>query len=179
METACLSPEIVRTLFAYDRWANRRVLQACAGLTHEQLLRNMGSSFPSVRDTLAHIFGAQWIWLERFHGRVPPGLPKPEQFPDLAAVTEQASQVQEQLDQYLQRLTPEELASAFEYSDLKGNRHRSYRWQVLQHLANHGTYHRGQITTLLRQLGAKPVSTDLIAFYRECAGASAAPGQPR
>ena len=47
------------------------------------------------------------------------------------------------------------------------------RWQALQHLANHGTYHRGQVATLLRQLGVKPVSTDLIAFYRERAAAAA------
>ena len=52
-------------------------------------------------------------------------------------------------------------------ADLKGNQFRNPRWQALQHLANHGTYHRGQITTLLRQLGATPVSTDLIGFYRE------------
>ncbi len=58
-------------------------------------------------------------------------------------------------------------------TDLKGNPHSNVLWQTLQHLANHGTYHRGQVTTLLRQLGAKPVGTDLIGFYRERAAQAA------
>ena len=66
-----MTPELTRTLFAYDAWANRRSLEACATLTPEQFTRDLGSSFPSVRDTLAHLVGAQFVWLERFHGRVP------------------------------------------------------------------------------------------------------------
>ena len=76
-----MTPEEIRTLFAYDAWANGRTLDACAALTPEQFTRDLGSSFRSVRDTLAHILGAQWIWLERFHGRSPTALPKPEQLP--------------------------------------------------------------------------------------------------
>jgi uncharacterized damage-inducible protein DinB len=168
-----MSPEIARQLFAYDAWANRRTLGACAALTPEQFTRDLGSSFHSVRDTLAHILGAQWVWLERFYGRVPAGLPPPGDFPDIAALTVRADEVQRGLGDYVNQLSSEDLAASFEHRDLKGNAHRGLRWQALQHLANHGTYHRGQITTLLRQLGAKPVSTDLIAFYRERAAASA------
>jgi len=168
-----MSPEIARQLFAYDAWANRRTLGACAALTPEQFTRDLGSSFHSVRDTLAHILGAQWVWLERFHSRVPAALPPPENFPDIAALTARSSEVQRDLGDYVNQLSSADLAASFDYRDLKGNPHRGLRWQALQHLANHGTYHRGQITTLLRQLGAKPVSTDLIAFYRERAAAPA------
>ena len=168
-----MSPEIARQLFAYDAWANRRSLGACAVLTPEQFTRDMGSSFHSVRDTLAHIVGAQFVWLERFHGRVPAGLLPPADFPDVAKLSARSNEVQQGLSDYVNQLSGDDLAETFEYRDLKGNSHRGLRWQTLQHVANHGTYHRGQITTLLRQLGAKPVSTDLIAFYRERAAASA------
>jgi uncharacterized damage-inducible protein DinB len=168
-----MSPEVARQLFAYDAWANRRAFSACAALTPEQFTRDMGSSFHSVRDTLAHIVGAQFVWLERFHGRVPPGLLPPADFPDIASLSARANEVQQGLSDYVGQLSGEDLAGSFEYRDLKGNSHRNVRWQTLQHLANHGTYHRGQITTLLRQLGAKPVSTDLIAFYRERSAATA------
>jgi uncharacterized damage-inducible protein DinB len=168
-----MSPEIARQLFAYDAWANRRSLGACAALTPEQFTRDMGSSFHSVRDTLAHIVGAQFVWLERFHGRVPPGLLPAADFPDIATLSARSNEVQQGLSDYVNQISAEDLAGSFEYRDLKGNAHRNVRWQTLQHLANHGTYHRGQITTLLRQLGAKPVSTDLIVFYRERAAASA------
>jgi uncharacterized damage-inducible protein DinB len=168
-----MTPEVARQLFAYDAWANRRSFGACAALTPEQFTRQLGSSFSSVRDTLAHILGAQFVWLERFHGRVPAGLLPPSDFPDLASLNARSAELQQGLTDYVNRLSAEDLAASFEYRDLKGNPHRNVRWQALQHLANHGTYHRGQITTLLRQLGAKPVSTDLIAFYRERAAASA------
>jgi uncharacterized damage-inducible protein DinB len=74
---------------------------------------------------------------------------------------------------YVGGLSATDLERSFDYRDLKGNSHRNVLGQTLQHLANHGTYHRGQVTTMLRQLGAKPVATDMIAFYRERAAQAA------
>ena len=81
-----MTPEETRLLFAYDAWANARTLDACAALTPEQFTRELGSSFSSVRDTLAHILGAQWIWNERFYGRPTAALPTPDKYPDLASL---------------------------------------------------------------------------------------------
>jgi len=162
-----MNPEQMRLLFAYDAWANRRTLEACAALAPEQFTRDLGSSFRSVRDTLAHTLGAQWIWLQRFQGNIPAAMPKADQFPDVASLRARWSEVERDLQSYVGGLSAADLEGFFEYKDLKGNAHRNLRWQTLQHLANHGTYHRGQITTMLRQLGATPVSTDLIGFYRE------------
>ncbi len=61
-------------MFQYNHWADRRMLDACAALTNEQFTRDLGSSFSSVRDTLAHLYGAEWIWNERFKGRSPSAL---------------------------------------------------------------------------------------------------------
>src|SRR5436305_14364840 len=77
-----MSPDEIRTLFDYNAWANRRSLDAAEKLTGEQFTRQMGSSFSSVRDTLAHIYGAEWIWLERFQGHSPSALPNASQFID-------------------------------------------------------------------------------------------------
>lgn len=162
-----MTPEEIRLLFAYDAWANARDLEACAALTPEQFTRALGSSFTSVRDTMAHILGAQWIWNERFHGRATMGLPKTDQYSDITSLRAAWPQVERDLHAFLEGLSAADLESSFEYRDSKGNSHRNVLGQTLQHLANHGTYHRGQVTTLLRQLGAQPVSTDMIAFYRE------------
>jgi uncharacterized damage-inducible protein DinB len=68
----------------------------------------------------------------------------------------------------LARLGPEAVEHTIEYQDLRGDDQLDVLWQMLQHVVNHGTYHRGQITTMLRQLDAvPPKSMDLIAFYRE------------
>jgi uncharacterized damage-inducible protein DinB len=166
-----MSPEILRLLFAYDAWANRRALDACAALAPEQFTRNLGSSFPSVRDTLAHILGGQWLWLERLHGRLPAALPKPEEFPDLAVLRARWDEVQCNLTDYVNQLSPADLERVIEYRNLKGEPMHNPVWQALHQVANHGTYHRGQVTTLLRQLGAKPAATDLVVFYRQRAAA--------
>lgn len=164
-----MTPEQIRPLFAYDSWANERSLGACATLTPEQFTRDLGSSFRSVRDTLAHISGAQWIWIERLNGRSPSALPAPDACPDLAAVRAQWSEVERELLVFVNGASAADLERVVEYHTAHGD-YRTPVWQILQQLVNHGSYHRGQVTTMLRQLGAQAVSTDLIAFYRERAG---------
>jgi uncharacterized damage-inducible protein DinB len=167
-----MTPEDARTLYAYDAWANRRLLDACAALAPEQFTKDLGSSFRSVRDTMAHIMGAEWLWLERFQGRTA-RLPSGDQFPDLASLRTRWTEVERDLLAYVGGLSAADLERSFDYWDMKGNPHTSVLWQTLQHVANHSTYHRGQVTTLLRQLGAKPIGTDLIGFYRERAAQAA------
>lgn len=169
-----MSPEEIRTLYEYNAWANHRGLDAAAELTDEQFTKPLGSSFSSVRDTLAHIFGAEWVWLERFQGRSPSSLPDATQFPTLESLRERWSEHELRLLNFVKGLTPQDLARVMEYKTLKFGVYRNPLWQSMQHLVNHGTYHRGQVTTLLRQLGAQPLSSDLMHFYRERAEAASA-----
>lgn len=162
-----MSPEDMRQLYDFNAWANRRSLTAAAALAPEQFTKPMGNSFSSVRDTLAHIYGAEWIWLERFQGRSPSSLPDTTQYPDAATLGERWSELEPRLLQFVRNLTQSDLDRVFQYKTLKFGVYSNPLWQSMQHLVNHGTYHRGQVTTLLRQLGAQPVLTDLMHFYRE------------
>jgi len=159
--------EDLRTLYDYNSWANHRTVESCAALTPEQFTRDLGSSFRSLRDTLAHIYGAEWLWLERWHGRTPTALPSSSDFPDLETTRRRFAEIDRNLVDYVASLTAGDLQRVMEIRTTAGAQHSQPLWQMLQHLANHSTYHRGQTATLLRQLGAKPVSTDLIGFYRE------------
>jgi uncharacterized damage-inducible protein DinB len=163
-----MTPDEVRTLYAYNSWANRRVLDACAPLSAAQLTQNLHSSFPSVRDTLAHIMLAEWLWLERWQGRSP-AFPS-DQFADLASIRTRWQKIEGDLNAFIQPLSGTDLDRVVEYKNTKGHAFSNPMRQMLQHLVNHGTYHRGQITTMLRQLGATPLTTDLIAYYREQSG---------
>lgn len=111
----------------------------------------------------------EWLWLERWLGRSPTG-PPPGEFPDLASVRARWQEIEKDLLKFVRALSAEDLDRVLHYHNTKGNPFSDRMWQMLQHLVNHGTYHRGQITTLLRQLGATPVATDMIAFYREQSG---------
>ena len=162
-----LTSNQLRFLFEYNLWADRRTLDACAALTDEQLTRDLGSSFGSVRDTLAHLYGAQWLWNERFQGRPPSGLPAASAFRDLAAVRAKLEEMDRYYIDFVSSLGPPDLDQIIHYTNLAGESCADPLWQALHQLSNHATYHRGQVVTLLRQLGAKGVSTDLIRFYHE------------
>jgi len=167
MSEIALTPQQLRVLYDYNAWANRRTLEACSALPDEQFKRDLGSSHRSVRDTLGHIMGATWIWLERWHGRSPLGLPRSDQYANLADLSGRWSEIERDLLQFVGGLSKEELEQDRPYRTTEGKAYSQPLWQMLQHLANHSTYHRGQVAAMLRQLDVKPAATDLIAFYRE------------
>jgi uncharacterized damage-inducible protein DinB len=152
----------------YNYWARDRILDAVAALAPEQFTRPMGSSFSSVRDTIAHICDAESIWLSRWNGGQPAGFQSPDRIPDVAAARREWAELESGMRAFLGDLGPQGVNRVIEYKDMRGNPRSDIFWQMLQHVVNHGTYHRGQVTTLLRQLGAQPPkSMDLIAYYRE------------
>jgi uncharacterized damage-inducible protein DinB len=169
-----VTPELFRTLFQYNQWADRRMVEACSTLTNEQFTRDLGSSFRSVRDTLVHLYGAEWVWNERIEGRSPTSLVGGSGFPDLESVRSKLEEMDSYYIDYVSRLTQQDLDRVIHYKSFAGEEFSNPLWQTLHQLTNHASYHRGQITTLLRQLGAKAVTTDLIAFYRERAAAARA-----
>lgn len=154
-------------LYAYNRWANGRTLEAAAGLADEDYIRDLGSSFPSVRDTLEHILAAEWIWLSRWRGVSPTRL-RPDWNPVmLHALRDRWSAFEVDQTEFLSRLTEELLTETVTYRQLSGEEFSDPLWRLMRHVVNHSTYHRGQVTTMLRQLGAEPASTDLVVFHRE------------
>lgn len=164
---------LLRELYEYNYWARDRQLDACSSLTPEQFVRPLGSSFSSVRDTLVHLLGAEWIWLERWHGRSPRLAPQPAEFPTLAAIEQRWREVERELRVFLVGLTAERLQEPLNYTNLRGEPFAYPLWQTLLHLANHQTYHRGQVTTLLRQLGVQPPAVDYLRLLDARRGADA------
>jgi uncharacterized damage-inducible protein DinB len=157
------------TLVDYHYWARDRMLDAVEVLTQEQYTKDLASSFTSVRATVVHTYGAEWNWYLRWVSNSPTGFPDAAAFPDVATIRA-AWRSQEQKV----RLLVDSLASAdqldrvLRYRTFDGQEMESAFSQMLQHVVNHATYHRGQVTTLLRQLGAPPPKPqDLIRFFRE------------
>src|SRR5712691_8185062 len=110
MEEPMISLTVLGELFDYNYWARDRQLEACATLTPEQFLRPLGSSFPSLRDTLAHLVGAEWIWVERYRGRSPRSLPAAAEFPTLAAIRQRWIVIEQDGRAFLAGLNEEALA---------------------------------------------------------------------
>jgi uncharacterized damage-inducible protein DinB len=162
-----MNAQDVRLLYAYNRWANARVLDAASRLTPEQFTKDLASSHRSVRDTLAHILAAEWIWLMRWKGTSPKALLDPAAFPDQDTLKTRWAEVEREQADFLGGVNEESLASVLGYVNQRGEEWRYPLWQMLQHVVNHSTYHRGQAVTLLRQLGEEPAPTDFLVFFDE------------
>ena len=158
----------LRLLLDYHYWARDRVLDAVESLSHDQFTRDMGSSFRSIRDTLAHLYFAEWAWYSRWQGDSPTSQLPADMFPDLATIRALWRDQEAKMRALLDTLDEAGINRRMEYKLLSGTPGASVFWHMLQHVVNHASYHRGQITTMLRQLGATPPKAmDLIAFYRE------------
>ena len=155
----------IQALYDYNRWANARILAAAAKLTLDQFTQDLGSSYRSVRDTLTHLLSSEWIWLMRWRGTSPKEMLSPSDFPTVALLRKRWAEVESEQTAFLSRLTPESVERPVAYLNTKGERWQYPLWQILLHVVNHATYHRGQVTTMLRQLGAEPVATDFLVFY--------------
>ena len=156
-----------KTLFKFNSWANARTIQAVDSLPEEQLYVDLKNSFGSIHGTLVHLCGAEDIWLQRLNGADPGVFMKKELYPTYSSVKTKWNEMEAGWSKYLSQLTEEQLAQTLTFHNLKGEKVTQIVWQALQHLVNHSTYHRGQITTMIRQSGGTPIGTDLIAFYRE------------
>lgn len=155
----------VRELVDYNYWARDRQLQVCATVTQEEFLRPLGASFSSLRDSLAHLVGVEWIWLERWQGRSPRSLPSAEEFASLQDISTRWKLVEGNLHKFVAGLDEEKLSLPFTYTNFKGEAWSYPLWSAFLHVMNHQSYHRGQVTMLLRLLGKQPVQVDFLLGY--------------
>jgi uncharacterized damage-inducible protein DinB len=157
----------LQTLLDYHYWARDRVLDAIEPLTPEQYVKDLGSSFPSVRDTAAHLHAAEWAWHSRWMGHSPTALLPADRFADVGALRSAWSELESRVREFVGRDGDAGVDRVYEFTLLSGAAASATLGQMVQHVVNHASYHRGQLTTMLRQLGAAPGKPmDLIAFYR-------------
>lgn len=157
----------IRTLFGYNRWATGRILEATRRLSPGDFTRDLRTSHGSVRGTLVHTLWAEWIWLERWLGTSPKQVFAEADFRDVAAIAGRWADVERDRQRFIAGLTPARLAAAITYENLQGKMWTYSLEHMMQHVANHSTYHRGQVVTLLRQLGQTPPATDFLVYFDE------------
>jgi uncharacterized damage-inducible protein DinB len=159
--------EILLSLARYNLWANEKVTDALKPLTPEQWRQPLGGSFTTIYDTLLHIWGAESIWWQRMKLQEQFYLPASEPHTD-AAVIENLLKQSAQWLEWVENASEAALRHEFIYKTLKKETFKNPVSEMLTHLFNHGTYHRGQLVNYLRMLGVTTVpSTDFILFTRK------------
>lgn len=148
----------------YTAWATGRILDSVHQLNPEELGREMSVSHGSVLHTLQHIYYADRVWLARLEGRVISFADEGDG-PSLTDLSTEWPALLKQFRDYVDGLTDSKAQETFTYKNLKGEQYSVQRWQAIMHVVNHGSIHRGQIVSMLRQLDKTPPQTDLLFFY--------------
>ena len=162
-----VSAAAARELILYMLWADRTVLGAVREVTQDDLTRDAGVSFGSMLGTMAHMLGAQRLWLARFAGQSLDHIPGPGDFPDLLSWIHGWEETASETEAFVAGLTDEQLQTPITWTNTRGETYTLPLWQPVVHMVNHATYHRGQVISMLRQMGYPAPSTDLVYHFAQ------------
>ena len=164
-----ISPEVLRTHIDYTAWASARLVEAAAQLTPDELTRDFATADKTPLGTLVHCFAADRIWMARVAGDAPAKFIDPERDMHFSVLQNDWPPLMQRWKTWASALTAEAAEASIAWTDLKGNSFEMPAWQIVLHVVNHGTHHRGQVSGFLRAMGKVPPPLDLARYYRELA----------
>ena len=161
-----MSVALIRELYDYHRWANRRLFDVAAGLG-EAATRDMGPhwSFPTLKGMFAHIYGADDVWLRRWKGSSPGRLQGDADFASMADLRGKWDALEEEQRRFVEGLADADLARLISYKNTSGQEFRVALAPLLQHVVNHATHHRSEAATMITLISGSPPDSGL-ALYR-------------
>ena len=161
--------EEVERIWDYNFWSAEKILSKLQELKNEDFLKDLGDGCGSIRDKLVHILGADKIWIERIRNEINPFLNSNE-IPTLEIYVNEQKNLHSQYKILINNLDETKLIEMINYKNLKGKEFHTPLFEILLHVANHATYHRGQAASLIRRITGKPPVTDMIEYFREKIG---------
>ncbi len=159
--------ELLQQYAGYTLWANQKLAAVISSLSEEQLHREINSSFKSIYLTLLHIWDAESMWYQRVKLQEIVMRPSDGFTGGFAELNKKMMEQSQQWKDWVDNATEAALQHEFIYQNTKREHFKQPVYQMLLHVANHGTYHRGQLITMLRQVGVEQVpATDFIFYAR-------------
>ncbi len=159
-----VSADTLRLHMDYTTWASQRLMDAAAKLTPEELTRDFKTADKSVLDTLVHIYAADRIWLARVQGETRATFIDPEDR-DLGLLQAEWPALLQRWKLWLRDFNDADVLQPVSFKNTKGHAYTQPRWQIILHVVNHGTHHRGQVSGFLRAMGRTPAPLDLMHYY--------------
>jgi uncharacterized damage-inducible protein DinB len=160
-----MSVHMFRELYAYHRWANRRLFDVATALGEELVSRDVGKqfSYTTLRRMFGHLYGADWIWLARWKGVATTTVPGDE-FQTLASIRAPWDEIEREQRSFVEGLAPTELERVIEYRNQEGKALSAPLWPLLQHVANHATHHRSEIATMMTMISGSPPDSGINTY---------------
>lgn len=156
--------EQMRMLFDYLRWGDVQMLDATESLSEAEYYRERGISMGSIHKVLVHSMAAQWLWLSRWKGTSPQRIEDHTDYPTREVLVNRWPVVHLALSQFLDEQTAQSMAHPLTYSMTTGQAVTGVLGEFMFHLVDHGTYHRGQLNSMIKQAGGTPVNVGFRTF---------------
>lgn len=156
--------DYLQTLYNYNYWANEHILRTAEQVSVAQLDTLTQNDRGSLRGTLVHILGAEWVWRSRWEGVSPTELLNEKDFPTLEALRTRWREEEQQMRAFLATLQEEGLTRIVQYKNTRGQAFAAPLWLLMAHLITHGTQHRSEVAMILTELGHSPGELDLLEF---------------
>jgi uncharacterized damage-inducible protein DinB len=162
--------DYIQGLYQYDKWANEQVLQAASRLTEGQIYQQQGHSWGSVHGILLHMMNAEWIWLRRCLGESPGSFYSELDFPTLTALRKYWAEIDAEMNTFIIGQCQQSIISEVVYTNTLGNTYQLLRWQILVHVANHNTHHRGELAAMFSAMDISHQEDDWLHYFLEQSG---------
>lgn len=160
--------QLLQQYAAYNIWANNKLFDCINNLSDDQIQREITSSFPSLYKTVLHVLDAENIWWQRIKLAEHIEIPSENFTGSFGELIKKLNMQSAQWEAWVSNATENQLNHVFAYQNTKKEQFKQPVYEMLLHLFNHGTYHRGQLVTMLRQLGVEKIPpTDYIIFSRK------------
>jgi len=162
--------QYITQIYDYGYWANDRYLGVADGITEEQLHRAQGHSWGSVHSVLVHMLSSETVWLKRWQGDSPKAHLDPKDFPSLRHLRDQWTAVENEMRAFIRLQTENSLQAPMSYSNFRGEKFRVPLWQMLMHVPNHETHHRGELAAMFALMDVAHPEDEVIQYFLDLSG---------
>ena len=162
--------DYLRQAYDYMYWATGRYFAVAEGLTADQLHQMHGQSWGDVHATLVHMMSSEWVWMQRWHGLSPKGHLDKAEYPTLAALKKRWGEIEAEMRAFIDQQTEESLQSALTYTNFRGETFKVPLWQMLAHIVNHETHHRGELASMYALMSVDHPEDEMIQYFLNASG---------
>ena len=164
------SKDYIKQIYDYMYWANNRYFAVAENLSEELLHKMQGHSWGDIHAMFVHIMSSEWVWLQRWHGTSPTGHLSKDDFPTLASVKERWDKIEVEMRAYIESQTEESLQAKITYSNFRGETFSVPLYQMLMHVANHETHHRGELAAMYALMDVPHPEEEVIQYFLNLSG---------
>jgi uncharacterized damage-inducible protein DinB len=162
--------DYITQAYEYMYWATGRYFAVAESLSDEQLHRSLGHSWDDVHATLVHMMSSEWVWFQRWHGTSPKSHLNQADYPTLASLKKRWGEVEAEMRAYIRQQSGESLLQPITYSNFRGETFHVPLWQMLAHIVNHETHHRGELAAMFALMGVDHPEDEMIQYFLNASG---------